>query len=286
MRNDFAAFILSHGRPDNVLTYRNLRRCGYTGPIYIIVDNEDQKIQRYYENYGEQVIVFDKAFYATRVDECDNFNDRRTPLYARSACFDIAKQLGITYFIQLDDDYSNFNYRFNTDAKYAERILGNLDAVFEALVEFYSTIPALTIAIGQSGDYQGGGKSTSVSSIRTKRKAMNSFICSTERPFQFIGRLNDDVTTYVRSGNLGHLFLTILQVALKQMETQQRTGGITELYRIMGTYTKSFYTIMNAPSCCQIGVIGINHDRYHHNINWDRAVPKIISESYRVSVEE
>ncbi len=29
MRDDFCAFILTHGRPDKVLTYRTLRRAGY-----------------------------------------------------------------------------------------------------------------------------------------------------------------------------------------------------------------------------------------------------------------
>lgn len=33
MRDDFCAFILTHGRPDKVLTYRTLRRAGYTGKI-------------------------------------------------------------------------------------------------------------------------------------------------------------------------------------------------------------------------------------------------------------
>jgi len=35
----FAVFILSNGRPDNVITYRSLRSHGYTGKIYIIVDD-------------------------------------------------------------------------------------------------------------------------------------------------------------------------------------------------------------------------------------------------------
>ncbi|EFC6976332.1 hypothetical protein DFZ72_21860 [Escherichia coli] len=39
MRDDFCAFILTHGRPDKVLTYRTLRRAGYTGKIFIVVDD-------------------------------------------------------------------------------------------------------------------------------------------------------------------------------------------------------------------------------------------------------
>ena len=45
--NDFAVFILSHGRPDNVITYKTLRTSGYTGPVYIVVDNEDDSLAKY-----------------------------------------------------------------------------------------------------------------------------------------------------------------------------------------------------------------------------------------------
>ena len=42
-RDSFCVFILSHGRPDNVITLNTLRREGYTGPWYIVIDNEDKK---------------------------------------------------------------------------------------------------------------------------------------------------------------------------------------------------------------------------------------------------
>ena len=35
---NFAVFILTHGRPDNVKTIPTLKKCGYTGNIYFIVD--------------------------------------------------------------------------------------------------------------------------------------------------------------------------------------------------------------------------------------------------------
>ena len=47
---DFAIFILTHGRPDNVKTYNVIRNRGYTGNIYIIIDNEDKSAKKYYEN--------------------------------------------------------------------------------------------------------------------------------------------------------------------------------------------------------------------------------------------
>ena len=57
--NSFVALILTHGRPDNVHTIKTLRKCGYTGDIIIVLDNEDPKINRYRKNY-ENIYVFDK----------------------------------------------------------------------------------------------------------------------------------------------------------------------------------------------------------------------------------
>lgn len=108
MRDDFCAFILTHGRPDKVLTYRTLRRAGYTGKIFIVVDDEDKTRHQYMAEFGEQVLVFSKADIASRFDEADNFGDRRSIFYARNACFDLAKLVGCKYFIQLDDDYHEF----------------------------------------------------------------------------------------------------------------------------------------------------------------------------------
>ena len=43
----FCAFILSHGRPDKVYTYKALQASGYTGDIIILCDNEDKTIHQY-----------------------------------------------------------------------------------------------------------------------------------------------------------------------------------------------------------------------------------------------
>ena len=58
---DFAVFILTHARPDNVKTYTTLKKCGYTGKIYLIVDNEDKSIDKYISNFGlDNIKIFNK----------------------------------------------------------------------------------------------------------------------------------------------------------------------------------------------------------------------------------
>ena len=110
---------------------------------------------------------------------------------------------------------------------------------------------------------------------------MNSFFCSTSRKFDFISRMNDDVSTYVSLGNKGYLFLTIPMICLEQKETQSSDGGLTDMYKAFGTYVKSFYTIMYQPSSVKVGLMGDTHKRLHHSIDWDCTVPCIISEDFR-----
>ena len=96
MRSDFCAFILSHGRSDNVKTYGLLRKLGYTGPIYIVVDNEDATIDKYVEKFGEYVVVFNKPFISNTFDTCDNQDNRKAIVYARNACLILPKNLVIS----------------------------------------------------------------------------------------------------------------------------------------------------------------------------------------------
>jgi hypothetical protein len=282
MDNNFAVFILTHGRPNKVYTYDTIRRQGYTGKIYIVIDNEDKTAEKYYKKFGkENVIMFNKKKVAKTFDEFDNFQDRRSIVYARNACFDIAKDLEIKYFLQLDDDYTDFYYRINQDLQHPRNfymVKNNLDKIFSALLEYYISIPALTIAASQRGDWFGGKR---IFGKPPKRKAMNSFFCSTDRPFKFIGRINEDVNSYTSIQQKGNLFLTIPFVQLTQNQTQSNSGGMTEIYLDNGTYIKSFYTIICAPSCTTINIMGKNQKRLYHAIKWDNAAPCIISETHR-----
>ena len=47
--DDFCVFILTHGRPEKVITYETLIKNGYSGPRYIVIDNEDKKANLYYK---------------------------------------------------------------------------------------------------------------------------------------------------------------------------------------------------------------------------------------------
>lgn len=287
MKNkNFVAFILSHGRADRVVTYDSLKKSGYTGRIVIVLDNEDPSAPEYISRFGsENVVIFDKAAIAETFDEGVP-GDRRTIVYARNACFDIARKLGYRYFIELDDDYTVFEWRFDNRLRYItkDKAVCNLDAVFDIMLDFFKKIPAKSIAMAQGGDYLGGGAGGKGKQLRTKRKAMNSFICDTERQFTFLGRINEDVNTYTRNTSTGDLFLQIQQVCLLQKQTQSNAGGMTEVYLDSGTYLKSFFTVMYQPSSVKVRTMGneyVNQKRLHHRVNWMLTAPKILKEKFK-----
>jgi hypothetical protein len=160
----------------------------------------------------------------------------------------------------------------------------NIDSVLNEMLKYYIEIPALSIAMSQGGDHMGGseGKSPSL-----RRKCMNSFICSTDRPFLFVGRVNEDVNTYTMEGRRGKLFFTVLQAQLNQLTTQSNAGGMTDLYLDGGTYLKTFYSILYSPSCVKVGILKDPRggpERIHHKINWHHTSPKILAECNKKAV--
>lgn len=279
MKSDFACFILTHGRPDKQYTYQSLRKSGYTGKIYLVIDDEDITGDEYRKNYGNEVLTFSKDEVAKYIDTADLSDNKKTILYARNANFDLAEKLGVKYFLQLDDDYDRFEFRFVDGGILRNRSVVNLDSAFEIIVNLLETLPVTAICFLQNGDLIGGAET--YLNCLYKRKAMNSWFCKTDNRFYFRGRLNDDVNTYLTYGAIGRIFMSIGPISVHQLPTQSQAGGMTETYLEGGTYQKSFTSVMYAPSCVKVSYFPSKHKRIHHKISWNHAVPKILSDKYR-----
>lgn len=277
MRDDFAIFVLTHGRPEGVaLTLHALTKSRYTGRWYLVLDDEDDTADRYAEKWGpDRILTFNKdAVVAAGHDLADNGGPRGVIFYARNAAPVLARDLGLTYYMQLDDDYTYFAHRLDRGGSLTYAFIYHMDDVLTALVDFLDASGALTVAFAQGGDFIGGVNGSF--KRRVLRKAMNTFIARVDRPIAFVGRINEDVNTYVWRGGQGELFLTLTDVAMNQLNTQSQGGGMTGAYLDGGTYRKSFYTVMLAPSCVKVGTIGELTHRVHHAIRWGNAVPKIV----------
>lgn len=287
MRDDFAILILTHGRANNLVTLDMLRRIGYSGRWYLVIDDEDDQEKFYKQNFGaDRVIKFCKQNVYNRIDTMDNFNEHRAIVYARNESFRIARELGLTYFMMFDDDYEGIYFRYKDDDKLKATSLKrySFEKSITALIDFLDASGADAVAYAQGGDLLGGinGGNFNKGLIR---KAMNSFVCRADREIDFRGTMNEDVTTYTTLGSRGHLFFTFTHICIIQKSTQTLDGGMTEVYKEDGTYIKSFYSVMSMPSCVSVAMMNSANKRIHHKIDWEHCVPKIIDEKYRKDFE-
>lgn len=190
----------------------------------------------------------------------------------------------------MDDDYTAFHIRYDGNLDPCSPSVGKkVDDVIDCILEFYKSSNTTSVAMSQGGDHIGSKyySNGELSKCRLRRKCMNSWFCDTQKPFMFFGHMNEDVSAYVTYGRRGLVFFTVMQAMLVQKPTQVTAGGMSDLYLSAGTYAKSFYTVMAAPSCTQVGLMGDTREgcvsRIHHKINWNKAIPKIIDERHKKS---
>ena len=286
--DDFCVFILSFGRSDNVITYNTLHKESkqFSQDVYIICSDDDKDLDNYKIKFGENVLVFNKDILNEYIDKGNNFDDKKVILFARNICFGFAKKLGYRYFVEFDDDYSQFSQRFvahtETGDMLKQRQLLDYDIMFKSHLDLLKSTPCRTIAFSQNGDYIGGAGNGD-NARGWKRKAMNSFFCDTEKPFLFFGLLNEDVNYYSTAGRMGILNYSMYGYSLNQGTTQANSGGMTDEYLASGTYVKSFYSVMYCPSAVKISLLGNpgKEKRIHHNVKGENCYVKVLDEKYK-----
>lgn len=174
MRDDFAIFIMSYNRAENIATLRTLEKANYTGKYYIIISDDDPQIEKYKEIYKEKLYIFNKDEIEPMFDTYDNGGSKSCIIYARNYCFLLAKELGLKYFLQFDDDYIELAYRYPKDGKLKICNIKEFDKIVDITIDFLEDTGALTVAFAQHGDFI-GGLNNDFLTTRVKRKAMNSF---------------------------------------------------------------------------------------------------------------
>lgn len=277
----FAVVIPTYGRPDRVYTEATLKKAGYTGDIYLLCDDSDKQLAEYQKKYGDKVLVFSKEDVIGTFDRMDNFDRRNVVVYARNAIYDACKNIGLRYIAVLDDDYTSLRYRVNSKYEYTSSgQMRNADKVFAVFLDFLETTKCSTICFAQGGDFIGGKNNERLAIKKTPlRKMMNLYFFDVERPVEFMGTINEDLTASVAEGIAGRVVLTCPLVTIEQKETQSNAGGLTEIYLDLGTYVKSFYSVMYAPSAVKVASMGSSSRRLHHLVSWKHGAVKIIRET-------
>lgn len=274
MRNDFAMFILSHGRAGNVITIDTLHRCGYGGKIFIVIDDEDEQEERYIREYGaENVIIFSKSEYAEKADTVSTSGERKTPLFARNAICEIANELGYSYFGMWDDDIGNLSYRYDDSGSLRGKKIINLDDIFSSMIDFMENTGTDCMAFTNDGGLIGGTKGRFSEGLR--RQAANTYILKTGSHSPFIGTYNEDLQYSLLKAQIGQLVFELTCICFHAPERGSNKGGLSETYQEKNWYYINFHSVV-----CMPYAVKINKD-LKLTINWRNSFPCIISERWK-----
>ena len=303
---DYCIFIISYGRPEFLKnkTWRLLERLNSSAKKYIVCSDDDSTLQKYKDMYGEEtVIVFNKeeCERSTHFDLMDCYhgehNNKAGAVWARNMQYKLARKLGYRWFMMFDDDYISFHirnvFKSKTGKKYNDAKCDFYGHTFDEyclkMFDVLNSSPWL-YALGspQGGDYVASpdnDRKTGFVNEEYKFKAMNVFWFDCEKEIRFYGRTNEDCTAYVLNGSRGELSLTMHGPQIRQVPTQLKKGGMTDIYKYFGTYTKSLYSSMALPSGVYVNVVGGTKNmnksiRIHHLVKWNNTVPKIIDDKY------
>lgn len=239
---DFAVFIITHERVNNQKTFDLLKKSGYTGEIFFIIDDKDEQIDEYKNKYGDKVIVFSKDEIKNKIDTMTNKKEYLSSVYVRNEVYNIAKKLKLKFIFVCDDDIKTFHYRYIEDGKLKQKKLKNIDDVFDIMCETMEKSKVIAFGFTQKKYYIGGlnqyFKNGHV------RMLAHTMLLKVEEPIDFRGIFYEDTISTIKENITGRVCLTttdIMSDAEQFAVGSLKSGGMTEIYKRTNLYTHCFF---------------------------------------------
>ena len=270
---EYAVMICSHGRAETMTTYDLLRERGYTGKIYVIVDDLDTQIGEYFQRFGKQVIIFNKEEYYEKTDTMDNFHALGTPVYARNFCFDFAAEKKLDYFCMMDDDITDFQIRYEKDGQLKGKKAFHMDELLGSMVEYMDEADITQIGWAFPGGLIGGLNGRFKTGLGIT--ACCAVILKTNSGVRYVGTFNEDVNIAFKYWKEGHKFFEVYMLNVVSPERGTNDGGLADLYRKESFYRACFYSIILEPCSCKL------RSDAKMTLSRGTVAPKIISERYK-----
>lgn len=271
-------YIISKGRPE-CKSAKTLTDMEYPGPWFIVCGTNDETLSEYIERWGkERVLVFDWAKQIQHTDVLDNFGFDSMPSGAapvRNAVFDFSRARGELRHWQIDDDFTKFKLT-KTDCKKKETLDGTkLYWWLRRIAQYGQDAGLANVGLDLiSTNFPDDAKKPSFRIFGSHNMSNDPAICPEWR-----GRFNDDTIHAILVHRLGrYKEVKTRFISVETPPTQQDNGGLTEMYKTLGTVRKTAYLILVAPNAA---LLAIRFQRYHHIVKWDKLIAKIIDPKWR-----
>lgn len=271
-------FIPSYHRPENLKTVRYLEKIGYDMErVYVFIDDEADDREEYRQStarYGCHLVVFDMTEARRRYDYVHRASvSRRSAGQARNMFQDYAKKNGIRYYLVMDDDTNDFQFRIKgiwmRNAS-GETVKRGFDMVRDLMEKWRIGL----FGRSQTGDFYGGAVVLNL----WMRKVMNTtfydvkYLYRGERGVQ-----DDDTSMFCGLLNEGYFTGTITDgIVLQQTQSATAKGGLTDLYNECKLYNKAMVTPLQFPSAIHAERQALNGARLHHRIDYRYLAPKLL----------
>lgn len=269
--------IPSYHRPYNIKTAKYFLKKGWDPKkIHIVIDDEaDDRVD--YENETEllgcNLHIFNMAEARARFDYVHRPSvSRRSAGQARNMFYDLVKDLGIDFYLVIDDDTTNYQVR--PYAVYTRSAKGeDLVNVFDAIKEFMLKRKIGVFGLSQTGDM------FAVPYLNVLRnKVMNTTFINTKYIYRGERGIQDnDTSQFVGIMNEGYFTGSLASgLVLAQTASAKQDGGLTDLYRENKLLNKSLVTPIQFPTAIHAEKQQKNGGRLHHKINARYLYPKIL----------
>lgn len=250
MRDDTAIFIITHQRADKQLTLKMLESCGYSGRVYLVVDDMDGQIVEYRKRYGDKVLVFNKKRYAESVDTHINKFGMSSALFARNACVDMAKDMRLKFYFVCDDDIRWTYFKDARTGKMVTTKITDMEGILSGLVKFMENTSVHAVAFADNGAYIGGVNSEVRKGVKyTLTKFM---LYRTSNPVEYESIIWEDQASCYRDLGKGKIDFSIMFLSAATPPNEKASGGCSEMYRQSTDYMNPFMVLLGRPDCVTI----------------------------------
>ncbi len=273
-----AIFIISHNRADRVETYDTLRNAGYTGQIYVVIDDEDPQKCKYVDRFGKECIVFRKEHFMEITDTISQEKKKSSPVYARNFVEFEASKLGIDAFGMFDDDVKNLRYRWVEDGKAKSLgITKNLDIVIDTYMDYMVKCDMAAVSFANVMLYVGGVDGIE-HRIIGNREMYQIHFRNAKFPVEWKSNINNDTITELLYSRRGYHYWSLPFIVYDSPKMNTLPGGMKAVYDSLSEFDRAFMATISVPSVCS-PVVSKNHIVIGRNKKV--AYPVVVSQRYK-----
>ena len=244
-------FIPSYHRPTNIKTAKYFKKKGYdVKKIHVVIDDATDDIEQYKEEtnkIGCNLHIFNMEQSRLRYDYVHRPSKlRRSAGQCRNMFYDIVKDLGIDFYLVIDDDTRQ--YEIKPFAIYTRGAnIDDFKFVFNGVKEFMQKHKIGLFGLSQTGDM------FQVPDLKIFRnKVMNTTFVNTKYIYRGEKAIQDnDTSQFVHIMNEGYFTGSLATgLALNPTSSATAEGGLTDVYNENKLLNKSLIIPIQFPSLC------------------------------------